>query len=344
MMVVCCMTGCNKTSDTVDEKTEKACIVPEISEDIFVNIKNADMTFAKGMPMKEFNFDIYSRERLDPEKIEITFDTDVEYSCEQLYAEEVATVQDGYGYASLCAYNDIQIKKAQENQNLTFEDYNKVVEEDKIADLYYYTYIVICKMEEKEIPEDVEINNINIKYKEREYNYNIGSIKFDYVSETYYKFARYLAGNNSAIVPSNGLSYYPLDRPNEIYFDSVLTTLKKEVVITDISFSNVKDMEMDKAVVYITNDEGTIQSEFEKGTELVIPKNSQVNFSLFYTMKNPNKVGYCCVPELNVKYKIGKKEGRFDYSMIAYSFETLYENYAYNVDGIDIFNLYMNYK
>lgn len=343
-MVVCCMTGCNKTSDTVDENTEKACIVPEISEDIFVNIKNADMTFAKGMPMKEFNFDIYSRERLDTEKIEITFDTDVEYSCEQLYAEEVATVEDGYGYALLCAYNDIQIKKAQENQNLTFEDYNKVVEEDKIADLYYYTYIVICKMEEKEIPEDVEINNINIKYKEREYNYNIGSIKFDYVSETYYKFAKYLAGNNSAIVPSNGLSYYPLDRPNEIYFDSVLTTLKKEVIITDISFSNVKDMEMDKAVVYITNDEGTIQSEFEKGTELVIPKNSQVNFSLFYTMKNPNKVGYCCVPELNVKYKIGKKEGRFDYSMIAYSFETLYENYAYNVDGIDIFNLYMNYK
>ena len=116
------------------------------------------------------------------------------------------------------------------------------------------------------------------------------------------------------------------------------------MTITSIGLSNADGIGIEKVQIRLANDEQSMDMEYKKGDELTIPQNTLASIKILGQMDSlKNKIGGYCSVSVDVGYKIDGEENDFQYQILAKGYmRTPYEIYAYQVDGIDIFDFYLN--
>ncbi len=353
--------GCSQTKQTEvvagnESNTEQQMkanldlMYPVYQNLLLTDLCNCDLTFMKGMMGHDFEANLYSIEHLDADKIEVSFDSDIKYDVK---VKEVEAIQrDAFGYTLFCAYNDKGIEKYGDlADGISFDDYTaNIAENEEIPAFYTYQIYVNLKTEEEQIEnfDDLEINTMTVSYKGKEYDFDIGTIKFEPKMEFKEKFAEDLAGQSSAKVKTACQNYIPLDNTCEGFFEidlpECLLTEKKEMTITSIGLSNADGIGIEKVQIRLANDEQSMDMEYKEGDELTIPQNTLASIKILGQMDSlKNKIGGYCSVSVDVGYKIDGEENDFQYQILAKGYmRTPYEIYAYQVDGIDIFDFYLN--
>lgn len=353
MLLLSITNGCNKSDDdknttTVSSDTNNKVDIekpaedtnlnyPKIKDVIFPNLHTADALFTKGMPYNYIDFIIYSTKELDIDKVILTCDTTVPYECSITGESDTITSED-LGYALLCAYNGIEITGTSMNDELDFEEYEKITKGNWVKPLYVYIATLSIEVDNLEDSEDSEINNLTITYEDEKYEYNIGSIKINNDYELDYD------NYDDSLIWQYGTDYTPLRDRESIYteVDYILSTTDKEMTIKNLELKNV-DWTCDKIIVHIENENGIIETEYD-GSEIIIPQNSNVNFEIVYSENCPENYGVSYSPILKIDYDINGEECTFNFMFYVTDTETGYETYAYLFDNIDIYNLYQKNK
>ena len=81
-LVVVVLCGCGKTSEKVGKNVDTENIkIPKYKKVILTDLENCNINFIKNMPYTDFDFKIISTEKLDEKKLDIKFDTTLEYEC-----------------------------------------------------------------------------------------------------------------------------------------------------------------------------------------------------------------------------------------------------------------------
>ncbi len=233
---------------------------------------------------------------------------------------------------------------------ITFEDYTgNIADNEEIPALYTYQVYVNLNTEEEHIEnlDDLEINTMTVSYDGRDYDFDIGAIKFEPKETFKEKFAEDLAGQNSAKVKTACQNYIPLDNNSEGFFEidlpECILTEKKEMTITSIGLSNADGIGVEKIQIRLANDEQSMDVEYKEGDELTIPQDTMASIKIFGQMDSlKSEIGGYCSISVDVGYKIDGEEDGFQYQVLAKGYMRMpYEIYAYQVDGIDIFDAYL---
>lgn len=356
------MVGCNKKVETnkeiattaitaeesVNGKVENSDLIcPTYKEDILLtDLQNCNLIFYKGMIAKNFTAYLYSIKQLDIEAISVSFDTDMKY--EVSIIEEDKMGSEYFGYSLFCAYNKEKIENYGDLvDGISMNDY-KLLIEGKVPEFHRYKVLVSLDINEKEDNAlgDYEINNMSIKIDSKEYNFYVGSIKYDYTKKMNEKFATDLAGEESAYVASAALNFIQTDNTKEGLFiidvDEIIQTEKKEVTIKSIKIKN-SDSKIEDIKILLKNEKQNIDMKMKEGQEVTIPQNTLISIKLLCQKDSyKNNIGEYEVIVLEIDYSIDGKEDSLDFQVVTKgSLRTPYELYAYEVDGIDIFGSYL---
>lgn len=360
VLLMCCIVcGCanfNSVKNVTDNVTENigrksiGLNSPKYQNVLLTDLQNCDITYMKNMRAHDFTAYLYSIEELDENDITISFDTDIE--CEVQVIKEDEIEKDLFGYTLFCAYNGKAITTYGEMvDGITMDDYDTYISEnEEIVKFYAYQVYVNLKIDEKYVDnfDDLEINNMTVNYRDRVYNFDIGTIKYNPKKEFDEKFASNLAGQNSAYVKTAVQNYLALDNTNEGLFEidleECLITEKKEMTITSIGLSNVEGIKIEEIEINLTNDEQSMDLKYKEGDQLIIPQNTMVSMRILGQLDSlKNTIGGYYSISVDVGYNIDGKDDELQYQVLAKGYlRTPYEIYAYQVDDIDIFNLYLN--
>lgn len=327
-----------KTTDTENVKT------PKYKKVILTDLENCNINFIKNMPYTDFDFRIISTDKLDEKKLDIKFDTTLEYECSIANRE----VEDAnkFSYPLLCAYNGYEVKKIKSQiEQISDEDYQRCVIENKnFPKLYVYTVSTQIDMENVKKDGDYEIKDMTVTYDGDEYKFDIGKISVDKKQTMKETFAQDIDGENSAMQTIDGLDYISMDSNFDITLDGIIETYKDKLEIKSIYLKNVDDnIKVKNVSISTSNEEGTVEFDFDKNGNNIIPKETSATIILNCSNEIlENNIGSYISPIVCIDYKLGKKTGTLNIPVMARGYSrSAQEIYAYKIDKIDIFNLYL---
>ena len=349
LLVAILLCGCSKKQNNVNSKVDEKFILPQYKQILLTDLENCDIQFMKNMPFYDFEFRIISTKKLNADKIGIQFDTTIKYDCDVVGEEKVD--KEKFGYALLCAYSGYEVREqSKEIAQISEEDYRKVIiNNNEFKELYSYTFSARLDMGDIDESTDNEINQMTVTYGNDKYDFDIGRIYVDNSIKLKKTFARDLDGEDSACQTINGLDYISLDNEKdgkfELRLDEVIETFDEKIEIQSFNLKNIREkISIEEAKIVISNESGVVQFEYDKDKKTVVPPNSSVSIILQCKSDNlKNNIGYYISPVVCIEYKINKKTGILNVPIMARAcLRTAYEIYAYKVDTIDIFNLYLN--
>ena len=70
----------------------------------------------------------------------------------------------------------------------------------------------------------------------------------------------------------------------EIAVDECIETENKEMTITSIGLSNVDDINIEEVIINLSNDENSMDLQYEQGDKLTIPKNTIASIKILGQM------------------------------------------------------------
>ncbi|MCR5677684.1 MAG: hypothetical protein K6G13_06585 [Agathobacter sp.] len=338
----------NTLSDgTMDE--ESSIITPEYHQTILTDLRNCDLVFTDEYFSQNFEVSLYSLEELDVNQIEVTFDSDIKY--EVTVSEQPPTESKNFGYALLCAYNGIGLSHFGDySDKIPLDGFQELLEARNIPAFYHYDVNVQINMLDESYADNLnyEITTMDVKYKNEHYSFDIGSIRFDFNERLHSHIGSLLAGEHSAYQKIGGLDYIPLTPTREGYFDSsveeCIVTDEEELTIDKISISGPGSVKLKEAEVSWDSDGTSMNVKYQEGESIVIPPHSTVSIHAIGEMEELTKqIGGYYAFTLDVGYRCKDTSGEMNILIIAKAYTlTPYELYAYDVDHIDILNMYLN--
>ena len=167
-----------------------------------------------------------------------------------------------------------------------------------------------------------------VTYDGDEYKFDIGKINVNKKQAMKETFAQNIDGENSAMQTIDGLDYISMDSDFDITLDDIIETFKDKVKNISISTSN---------------ENGTVQFDFDKNGNNIIPKETSTTVVLKCSNDIlENNIGSYISPIVCIDYKLGKKTGTLNVPVMARGYSrSAQEIYAYKIDKVDIFNLYL---
>lgn len=339
----------NTVSDVPTTEAESAIITPEYHQTILTDLRNCDLVFTDEYFSQNFEVSLYSLEELDVNQIEVTFDSDIKY--EVTVSEQPPTESKNFGYALLCAYNGIGLSHFGDySDEIPLDGFQELLEARNIPAFYHYDVIVHLNMLDESYADNLnyEITTMDVKYKNEHYSFDIGSIRFDFNERLHSHIGRLLAGEHSAFQKIGGLDYIPLRPTREGYFDSsveeCIVTDEEELTIDKISISGPGSVKLKEAEVSWDSDGTSMNVKYQEGESIVIPPHSTVSIHAIGEMEELTKqIGGYYAFTLDVGYRCKDTSGELNILIIAKAYTlTPYELYAYDVDHIDILNMYLN--
>lgn len=344
-LVVVVLCGCGKTNEKAGKNVDTENIkIPKYKKVILADLENCNINFIKNMPYTDFDFKIISADKLDEKKLDIKFDTALEY--EWSIANSEVEDANKFSYPLLCAYNGYEVKKIKSQiEQISDEDYQRCVIENKnFPKLYVYTVSTQIDMENVKKDGNYEIKGMTVTYDGDEYKFDIGKISVDKKQTMKETFAQDIDGENSAMQTIDGLDYISMDSNFDITLDGIIETYKDKLEIKSIYLKNVDDtIKVKNISISTSNENGTVEFDFDKNGNNIIPKETSTTVVLKCSNDIlENNIGSYISPIVCIDYKLGKKTGTLNVPVMARGYSrSAQEIYAYKIDKVDIFNLYL---
>ena len=189
-----------------------------------------------------------------------------------------------------------------------------------------------------------EIKGMTVTYDGDEYKFDIGKISVDKKQTMKETFAQDIDGENSAMQTIDGLDYISMDSNFDITLDGIIETYKDKLEIKSIYLKNVDDtIKVKNISISTSNENGTVEFDYDKNGNNVIPK--ETSTTIILKCSNDileNNIGSYISPIVCIDYKSGKKTGILNVPVMARGYSrSAQEIYAYEIDKVDIFNLYL---
>ena len=124
------------------------------------------------------------------------------------------------------------------------------------------------------------------------------------------------------------------------------TTIEEDSVATknDEYLKNIDDsIKVKNISISTSNENGTVEFDFDKNGNNIIPKETSTTVVLKCSNDIlENNIGSYISPIVCIDYKLGKKTGTLNVPVMARGYSrSAQEIYAYKIDKVDIFNLYL---
>ena len=183
-----------------------------------------------------------------------------------------------------------------------------------------------------------------VTYDGDEYKFDIGKINVNKKQAMKETFAQDIDGENSAMQTIDGLDYISMDSDFDITLDGIIETFKDKLEIKDIYLKNIDDsIKVKNISISTSNENGTVEFDFDKNGNNIIPKETSTTVVLKCSNDIlENNIGSYISPIVCIDYKLGKKTGTLNVPVMARGYSrSAQEIYAYKIDKVDIFNLYL---
>ena len=354
--ILCVGCGDDKTELVLSENTTQGdveisndkLVLPEYKEDVLLtDLRNCDLKMIKGTSISSFSGDLFSTKKINEEEIKVSFDTDIKYTVNITADSEIG--EEYFGYTLFCAYNNIEIKTAGElTAGISNENYLASIK-GKIPTYYVYRMTVFMDLQDEYVDSysDKEINNMSVMFDGKEYNFDIGSIKYDPNKELVNQAGDELSSiENGAYIGCNEIFDVPMDNNIDGFFKvdirRAIVTEKSEMTITDVKSEN-KNINIENVSFTLEGEEQTIDVMMEEGNKVFIPQNTEVAMTfLLENDKLKDTLGHYCRIPIRVYYEIDGVAGsmQIEATAVAHTI-TPYEIYAYEIDNINLFEYYL---
>ncbi|MCR5737717.1 MAG: hypothetical protein K6G64_08720 [Eubacterium sp.] len=339
--------GCSKAGSKNKENNKKVIksdyIIPDYSDLVILSdLNNVDLEYYPGQLNTSCDFRIISTRKLDMDKIDIQFDSDLDFK--KTVSEDTTNENVFFDYNLLLAYNSLKSEDGVSTiDELPMGEYDKVKE-----GLNLYSYYVDCvfDLSDKKNYEDAEINNVYIKYDGKEYKNEIGRI---IVNDKLLNVEEADVDKDFIALhcPEAFYQTFYYDKNGEFSYSDytgVFETFDEPVTLKNARFINGQTIELESLELEIITGDKTVNTVWEPGDELKIPAKSTVNIMIIgKSDKIKNHCGFKANPITEFEFE-SKGDTVKEYIKVSgtiYEFNK-YEEYAVLHDNIDIFESYYN--
>lgn len=351
IIVIAMCNGCTKNNGEANKEINKENVetdfeLPNYNDFVILSdLQNVDLEFYPGQVNCVCDFRIVSTKELDMNKIEVKFDSDIEFDA--MISEDYTNEKVFFDYNLMLAYNSLKSKDGvSEVAELPMSEFTKIKDTVKLYSYYVDCVFILDDEGEEVYYEDCEINNLTISYEDKEFSNEIGRIcvnndllNVDEIDEDNDFIALYC--------PESLYQTYFYNIDNEFSYSDysgVFETYDKSVILKNVGFINGKNYQFSRLELEITTDGKTVNTIWESGDELQIPANSIVNITIVGKCDNiANHCGFKANPITEFEFEINGKTVK-EYIKVTgtiYGFNK-YEVYAVLHDEIDIFDSYYN--